>query len=836
MTCPTTASLRRPTTRTRRRGSALIAVIPIAMLMLTLLVAFVGTSIDSSKAVKSGIDSFRARAAAQSAASLAIADIWGDFEAVSADNIQMWSFRTHLDGLGLADQAGIADPVQTDYKAALALAMDVGGDETIDGIEIESVMIHREDNFDSTSLVIEVDAVMRLGADGSSTERRSSIAETFTVSPPEWDGLDYALLASNVNCLLCHTSIDNVERIYNQDLNLLGTFDSVRVGSIESIHFRADPDSDVAGVILIGGDAIEGDGSSISDWTKFNLSSVDMLNDDIVEDVFGNMTMAGLNVYDDLSPDPDANMFLGFFDYAAQTDYDLPTEFPSPFTDNGGYDMVLGAPRPDLANNRVVDDSEFSVAVQGVGGNVSGGSISVIAKGTTIASAADKTSMMSGNVASVSGVTDGNIYLHGTLANPLILDGDVAFDGDVIISGVVKGMGTIRARGNVFVTADLVYDDAGGASSPTRTFGFASDGTENNLAIASGGNIVVGDFFRSAWGSGTTTDGTSATSFNFTMDELSIFNRAEWMKTQPTLPGKTVKVLTGTKTTTYPEKVKEYYTVTVTNYIWVLTGDQIQKTKYKYVTVSNGLPDPYTKTWTEKQFDYYYYVDEYKKVADGTKDVTKYKWVESGVMLTKTSNVYEWQTPQHTNPYYSAGHLPRYYSFSEDSTVPIFNKKGYLDPATAHWKSDERVGKWDSSMLSYANPKNSSDPYLYNADGTPKAVVSAISPTANWIDATLMREIIEENLSELASGTKTLEIDATLYSANSILGTVPSRNSDDTDGTLLVNGGIVAADVGILAPTGTQVNYDVRGADALSITADLGLVVNRRFSAPRVGY
>ena len=225
MTCPTAASLQRPTTRTGRRGSALIAVIPIAILMLSLLIAFVGTSIDSSKAVKSGIDSFRARAAAQSAASLAIADIWGDFEAVSADNIQMWSFRTHLDGLGLADQAGIVDPVQTDFTGALGLATGYYGDPTIDGVEVERVAIHRLDNFDSTSLVVEVDAVMRVGADVSSTERRSSIAETFTVSPPEWDGLDYALLASNVNCLLCHTSIDNVERIYNQDMNLLGTFD-----------------------------------------------------------------------------------------------------------------------------------------------------------------------------------------------------------------------------------------------------------------------------------------------------------------------------------------------------------------------------------------------------------------------------------------------------------------------------------------------------------------------------------------------------------------------------------------------------------------------------------
>lgn len=100
------------------------------------------------------------------------------------------------------------------------------------------------------------------------------------------------------------------------------------------------------------------------------------------------------------------------------------------------------------------------------------------------------------------------------------------------------------------------------------------------------------------------------------------------------------------------------------------------------------------------------------------------------------------------------------------------------------------------------------------------------------MSADMMQKTIKLSQAKVQSNSKTVEIDATLYSANSILGTVPSTKSPHTDGTLLVNGGIVAADVGILAPNGTQVNYDGRGARALSIRSDTGLGVIRRLSAP----
>ncbi|MEM9381588.1 MAG: hypothetical protein AAGB93_16655, partial [Planctomycetota bacterium] len=846
------SSPRRALTPSPTRGAALFALVPVAMLMLSLMIAFVGTTIDSSRAGSSKLDSFRARAAAQSTASLVVANIWGAFEQISTGDDQLWTFRAWLDGQGLPDQAGVANPAKTDYLPALALATDVHGERTMDGVEIDRVDVHRVDDWDSTSLVVEVEAIMQVGEEGSSRSRRSAIREVFTVAPPEWDGLDFALLASNINCLLCHTDIDNVERVYNQNQFAYGSFDQVRVGSIDSIHFRADPDSTIAGITLIGGDAIEGNGKDITDWSAFNLSSKARTDGKIDEDLFGNLTKEALKIFDDKNPNPSANLFLDFFSYGKDAAFgqELPTSFPAPFTDNGGFDFVTNAPRPDLAGNRIIDDTEFQATVHGVTGSMSGGTISVITKGTKVGDPSSFSSMMSGNATSIAGVTDANVYLRGTLANPILLDGDVAVDGDVVISGVVKGQGTLRARGNVYVTGDLIYDDAGGANSPTRTFGFAADGTENNLAIAAGGNIVMGDFYRPAWGKGAATDGTKATSYNFTMEELGIFNRQEWFKTQATLPGKTVKVQTGTKTVYKDVKVEQPYyveenvygynpyTVVEPVYSWVPTGKKIEKKAYKKVTKTNGLPAPYTETWQETVFSHNYYVDEKKKVQTGTKNVTKYnkvktgtktvkktKWVATGDKIASTEKVYGWVTPQHPNPYYVPGHTPRYYAFSAGQKMPIFNKDGYYDPSSAHWLSDEIVEKWDDKKLSYADPNNTKDPYLYNPDGTPKAVVSTVTPTNDWIERAEMLALIQDHMSNDEEGTKTFEVDATLYSGNSVLGTMPSRNSSTTNGTLRVNGGLVASDVGILAPTGTEVNYDVRGAEALSITAELGLEI-----------
>ena len=824
-----------------RRGSALIAVVPVTLLGLSVMVAFMGTVVDTSVAGVQDTARFRAKVAAQNAASMAITELWGNFSAAGGDTTELWSLRAHLDGMGLVDQSAEIDKLGVigqltgielsstlDLRKTLGLFENAKGRMEVAGTEIERLDVYRVDEWDATTIVIEVDAVARAGDDGSSKEARASVQEHFTIAPPPWEGLDFALLANNVNCLLCHTTIDSAERFYNDDVSLAGSYDQVKVGSIDSIHFRSDPDSAVAGVVLIGGDAIEGDGSNIADWSAFNLMTGGDLDGLIREDGFLDVAWEQLSLFDPNAPEAFASVFLDHYEHEGATPYDLPDSFPSPFPDNGGFDPGSGKGNADEAGNRIIDDLEFESAVRGSNGTISGGNITVLDKSDVIAKQSDLSKVAKGLDGSISGTTEGNVYITGTKGQPIVLDGDVAIDGDVVLSGYVVGSGTIRARGNVYIPGDLMYLDR--ETGVSRDFGTAADGRANSLAVAAGGNIVIGDPFRPAWGEGDPTNGEKSGSFNFTMDELAIFNRQEWMKTQPTLPGESEKVQTGVKTSWKDEKVKEKYWKTVNTYKWVDTGKTKEKPIYKWVTKDNGKTGEYKKTWKEKVKVGTKTVPIKEKVKTGTKQVQKTRWVKTGNKIKVETPQYTWTAPELDNPYYVDNYTPRYYSFAEGSTIPIFNKDGYFDPATNQWKSDEYVGAWDSSKLSYADVDDKNDPYLYDASGNPKAVVSTIAPTGGWITQEIMEKIVKQ--SHNGNGDKTIEIDATLYSANSIMGAAPATKSPNTNGRLHVNGAIVAADVGILAPNGTQVNYDDRGARSLSITSDTGLTIERRLTAP----
>jgi hypothetical protein len=127
------------------------------------------------------------------------------------------------------------------------------------------------------------------------------------------------------------------------------------------------------------------------------------------------------------------------------------------------------------------------------------------------------------------------------------------------------------ARGNVYVPGNLTYKDA--VDNGVRDFGKAADGTENNLGIAAGGNILVGDYLTPKGGSLTSTaslmTGNSADGFGFVLSEISIFNRREWQKTQATLPGPGgIPVINSTFIPGYKPK---YYKLTPSSPVWVFT-------------------------------------------------------------------------------------------------------------------------------------------------------------------------------------------------------------------------------------------------------------------------
>jgi len=92
--------------------------------------------------------------------------------------------------------------------------------------------------------------------------------------------------------------------------------------------------------------------------------------------------------------------------------------------------------------------------------------------------------------------TGGPIFLFGTAANPIIIDGPVAIDGDVAIAGYIQGQGTIYTDRNVHIIGNIVYTDP-----PIYDHSEGADPAavaDHNLnadflGLAARGNIILGD-------------------------------------------------------------------------------------------------------------------------------------------------------------------------------------------------------------------------------------------------------------------------------------------------------------------------------------------------------
>ena len=107
----------------------------------------------------------------------------------------------------------------------------------------------------------------------------------------------------------------------------------------------------------------------------------------------------------------------------------------------------------------------------GNGSTLSGGTITTVPTGSDYASGAV-------NVGSINQSYAGNVILTGTPGNCIQLNGPLVVDGDLIIRGCVEGQGSLYAGGNVYVPDSVTYNDA----------------SNDKLAFAAGGNIVIGDY------------------------------------------------------------------------------------------------------------------------------------------------------------------------------------------------------------------------------------------------------------------------------------------------------------------------------------------------------
>jgi hypothetical protein len=349
--------------------------------------------------------------------------------------------------------------------------------------------------------------------------REEDLSFEFEVRGTAYEGLDFALLARNINCVMCHAEVDNAARVYNRDLLRTGGFSRVRVGSLS--HFQIRPreaHSRIAGTLYARGRLLDEQGREL-DLSKSTLQSAEFDKDGLlVEDVWNKLVARPFTP----SLVPGGNLYAAYPKQVdRQIDGRLPAHFPSVF--------------PDVNDDRVIQDREFALVSQRAQGTLVGGRKVVVPRGDTYGLGglppADAQVELSGTI-------PGSLVLRGTRIKPLRFEGQIAVDGDVVISGFVRGEGALLVRGNIYIVDSLVYAD-GVDPDGARTFGLAEDGSANRLGLAAGGSIIAGDPLVNSevYSKGLVT-GDRKGALNFTMSEILLFNRMEWTPTVDELPAK----------------------------------------------------------------------------------------------------------------------------------------------------------------------------------------------------------------------------------------------------------------------------------------------------------
>ncbi len=548
-------------------GGVLVIVLGILLMMTLIGAQMISTSNDDVTLSGNSQGSNRAFYSAESGQALAKSALWADYVSstltspvkASGEIGNRTTYSAYLNKIGLTDGT----------QKTIASSVSVGTGQSVD-----SVYVRRQDQSGAT--VLTVSSVGR--AAGSATQ---TIRAVYRIEGEAFKGFEFAILAKNVNCIMCHATIDNVDRIFNKDATKKGSFERVKVASLESMLLRVQnvngwptAQSNIAGTMYTRGQITDQVGNLVSNLSPTGVGvagyAINTSTGKIQEPLTG---VALTNTTGSPLPQ-NGNLYMNYpTTSTGMTDGELPTSFPPPFPDDNG--------------NKVVDDAEYADIALDATGGISGGVIYGLAAGSTYSSA---TLPGTGNKASLSQSFDGNLILVGTTANPILLSGTLAVNGDVVIQGVVKGTGQIYARGSVYVTGDVTYAD--GSSGGNRTFGTASDGTQNALSLAAGKNILVGDYLTPANGnilSNTSIDPGNQSGnqrLSFTQSEMSLFNRGEWTKTQKFLPDvNNVLVANSTYDASY---VPRYYTMNA--------GDPV----YIYNKPKNGNGtywDPASTSW-----------------------------------------------------------------------------------------------------------------------------------------------------------------------------------------------------------------------------------------------
>jgi hypothetical protein len=498
--------------RTNESGMAMIfTLMSIIVIAGTLALAMNRTrsaKMDTDRAV----DQVLLQEAAQAGIDMVTRDLWRNYIDTSGNTTRNWaSYRSYLNStlqIPIREDLngnGVLDPGE-DGNGNGELDMPESGDdpEGVDMLDEPYVFRHGADG----EALATVDSVKITRFDGlahswltvrstASIEGMSKTAvQVLEVGAPTRNHAQFAILANNISCTVCHMNILSLNLQYNTDPDMYGEFDRNKIASLESIMIRkSGANSNLAGTLYTRGNVLDDTGKVYTDAgiaaTAFKGYQHSDENGKIVQNSTGAMSQVPLTAAG-LTPEGDLEQFANLYrnyplDENLQTDGAVPNSFPAPF--------------PDDDEDRFVDDDEFERIKNTSNGRLSfaaagddqGGAITAgVAYGVPAGSAYTGTGLPTASNGAMAdleneGTYSGNLILVGTEDDPINISGSVAVDGDLILKGPVKGDGQLLVRGNTYVVGDVTYADG-------DEFGYADDGTENAFALVSGGSIMMGDY------------------------------------------------------------------------------------------------------------------------------------------------------------------------------------------------------------------------------------------------------------------------------------------------------------------------------------------------------
>jgi len=462
-----------------------------------------GSVYNAKKSTDHAVDMVRLEEACKAGVDIGIEQIWNDYrEGLGNTTGNLASYHVFIGAIVPNNEDingnGIQDPEELDWDGDGEFEVNDPADlieadepwELDSGALITALTVSRTDDVTGVNLTFTSTAVM--------SGRTRTATQTLRVSGQRFAGFQFAVLANNINCILCHAHFDNWYQQANTDPDNYNTFDRIKVAALESLLIRqSENDSQVAGSVYTRGRVYHKDGSELdadgiasSTFDSYTFSPEDgKLSEDEGTGGLSMTDFANAGVDGEGLPEQFANLYLDYpTDHESMTDGELPTHFPAPFPDDNG--------------NRYCDVDEFEKYINSADGFIdfelppeeAGGSITQgVAYGVPDGSTYTGTELPTESNAALSslassGSYDGNLILVGTEHDPIVINNKVAVNGDVILKGPIKGRGQLLVKNNVYVVGDVTYADAPGE------FGMAEDGTENAFALHAGGSIMLGDY------------------------------------------------------------------------------------------------------------------------------------------------------------------------------------------------------------------------------------------------------------------------------------------------------------------------------------------------------